>query len=218
LGAGFCPGIAVAKHPYSRSVFINCPFSPDYQPIFRAILFAVYACRFLPRSALEVVDSSDNRLEKIQRIIEESKFGVHDISKIEPDPATKLPRFNMPFELGLFLGAKAHGSNQQRKKMALIFDSKRYRYRQSLSDISGLDIETHDDRPDRAIHEIRNWLDNCRGGSKPLPGGSYLVRKYNAFTKQLPFASRKFNLKADELTYGDICRAMEGWVKLNTEA
>jgi hypothetical protein len=208
----------VANHAYSRSVFINCPFSADYQPIFRAILFAVYACRFRPRSALEEIDSSDNRLGKIQRIIGESKFGIHDISNIELDPITKLPRFNMPFELGLFLAAKAFGSNEQKDKVALIFDSKSYRYRESLSDISGLDIGTHDGSPDRAIRGVRNWLDSCRGGATSLPGGSYLVGKYVAFTKKLPSASKKLNLDANELTYGDMCRAMERWVKVNTNA
>jgi hypothetical protein len=38
---------------YDQCVFINCPFSADYKPIFQAILFAVYACEFRPRSALE---------------------------------------------------------------------------------------------------------------------------------------------------------------------
>jgi hypothetical protein len=109
-------------NPYSRSVFINCPFSSDYQPIFRGILFSVYACEFRPRCAREVSDSSQNRLAKIQKIIGESKFGIHDISIMELDPKTKLPRFNMPFELGLFLAAKNFGSKQQKSKVALIFD------------------------------------------------------------------------------------------------
>jgi hypothetical protein len=205
----------VARSSYRRNVFINCPFSSDYQPIFRAILFAVYACGFRPRSALEVVDSSGERLTKIQRIIQESKFGIHDISKTELDPTTKLPRFNMPFELGLFLAAKAFGSSQQKSKVALILDSTRYRYREFLSDISGRDIETHDAKPDRAIHQVRNFLDSCRGGANSLPGGSHIVTKYHAFTKQLPAASKKIKLNADELTYGDMCRAMERWVKDN---
>ena len=123
--------------PYARAVFINCPFSPDYRPIFRAILFAVYRCRYQPRCALEVADASENRLAKIERIIRQCKFGIHDISFMELDPATHLPRFNMPFELGVFLAAKSFGTEQRRKKIALIFDSTGYRYRDSLSDISG---------------------------------------------------------------------------------
>ena len=208
--------MAQVRASYRRGVFINCPFSADYKPIFQAILFAVYACEFRPRSALEVSNSSENKLGKIQKIIRKSKFGIHDISYIELDPDTKLPRFNMPFELGLFLAAKAFGSNQQKNKVALIFDSEGYRYRKSLSDISGQDIATHDGKPDKAIDEVRNWLDNCRGGDASLPGGSHIVDKYRSFMEQLPAASEKIKLKADELTYADVCRSMERWFKDNT--
>ncbi len=201
---------------YSLSVFINCPFSADYKPIFQAILFAVYACEFRPRSALEVDDGSEHRLVKIQNMIRQSRFGIHDISNVSLDPTTKLPRFNMPFELGLFLAAKAFGSTRQRNKKALIFDSIGYRYRDSLSDISGLDIKTHGDDVEKAIYEVRNWLDNCRGGDTSFPGGAHIVKQYRSFTKDLPSASKKMKLKADELTFADVCRAMERWFKDNT--
>jgi hypothetical protein len=200
---------------YSRSVFVNCPFSSDYQPIFRAILFSVYACGFRPRSALEISDSSENRLGKIEGIIRESRFGIHDISFMEIDRSTKLPRFNMAFELGLFLAAKSFGSGPQRRKVALIFDRDGYRYRDALSDISGQDIARHSGDADKAIHEVRDWLDTCRGGSIPLPGGTYISEKYQQFRRQLPSASRKLKLNADRLTYADVCRAMESWLKDN---
>jgi hypothetical protein len=105
---------------YARSVFVNCPFSVEYQPIFRAILFSVFACAYWPRCALEVSDSSENRLSKIQEIIRQSRFGIHDISFMNLDRRSRLPRFNMPFELGLFLAAKSFGSGRQRRKVALI--------------------------------------------------------------------------------------------------
>jgi hypothetical protein len=135
---------------------------------------------------------------------------------MELDPDTKLPRFNMPFELGLFLAAKAFGSNQQKNKVALIFDSEGYRYRKSLSDISGQDIAIHDGKPEKAIHEVRNWLDNCQRGDASLPGGSHIVDMHRSFMEQLPAASEKIKLKADELTYADVCRSMERWFKDNT--
>jgi len=97
---------------YGRSVFINCPFSADYQPLFRAILFAVYACSYRPRCALEISDSGQNRLEKIKNIIGQCKYGIHDISFMTLDKATGLPRFNMSFELGLFLAAKTFGTGR----------------------------------------------------------------------------------------------------------
>jgi hypothetical protein len=201
--------------PYSRSVFINCPFSPDYQPFFRAILFAVYACEFRPRSALEINDSSEIRLAKIVGIIRQSKFGIHDISMMELDAKTRLPRFNMPFELGLFLAAKSFGAGQQTRKVALILDRERYRYRDALSDISGQDVAAHGGDVERAIHEVRDWLDNSRTHASSLPGGAYIAGRYRMFERDLPAASEKQRLDPASLTYADLCRAMESWLKEN---
>ena len=53
--------------------------------MFRAIVFAVVDCGYSPRSALEFDDSGDIRLHKIERLIENSKFGIHDISNMELD-------------------------------------------------------------------------------------------------------------------------------------
>lgn len=198
--------------PYSRCVFINCPFSPDYQPIFRAILFAVYACEFRPRSALEINDLSQNRLAKIVAIIRQSKFGIHDISMMELDAKTGLPRFNMAFELGLFLAAKGFGAGQQTRKVALILDKDGYRYRDLLSDISGQDIAAHGGDAEKAIHEVRNWLDTGRAHARSLPGGAYIVKRYEEFGRNLPSASEKQKLDASNLTYADLCRAMESWL------
>ncbi|MEM7767026.1 MAG: hypothetical protein AAF253_06010 [Pseudomonadota bacterium] len=55
------------------SVSINCPFSEDYTPFFRAITLAVADCGFKPRCALEDIDSGEIRLDKIMRIIEGSR-------------------------------------------------------------------------------------------------------------------------------------------------
>jgi hypothetical protein len=163
---------------YSHSVFINCPFSSDYQPIFRAILFAVYACGYRPRCALEISDSSQNRLSKIEDTIAESGLGIHDISFTKIDKKTKLPRFNMPFETGLFFAAKRFGPGQQKLKVALILDKTAYRYRKFLSDISGQDISPHNARAKTAIRQIRDWLDACQGGKYSLPGGDHINEQY----------------------------------------
>jgi hypothetical protein len=205
----------VARDLYTRSVFINCPFSPDYQPIFRAILFAVYACTFRPRCALEIADSSENRLAKIEGIIRQSRFGIHDISFMGIDSATKLPRLNMAFELGLFLAAKSFGSGRQKRKVGLILDRSGYRYREALSDISGQDIAFHRGDPRRAIREVRDWLDTCQRGSYSLPGGEHLGNEYERFRRQLPRASKEIKLNPSELTYADLCRAIEAWLKDN---
>ena len=87
-------------------VFINCPFDSQYTPLFEALVFAVSDCGFRARCALEVDDASQVRIEKIYKIIATCKFGIHDISRTAPNPATGLPRFNMPLELGIFLAAR----------------------------------------------------------------------------------------------------------------
>ena len=87
------------------NVFVNCPFDDGYKAQFRATVFTIMRCGCVPRCALEIVDSAQTRISKIQSIIAECRLGVHDISRTELNQ-NGLPRFNMPFELGLFLGAK----------------------------------------------------------------------------------------------------------------
>ena len=74
--------------------------------------------------------------------IRDSPYGVHDISKTEPDESG-LPRFNMPLELGPFLGAKRFGGTDQGSKKALVLDREPYRYQTFISDIAGQDIHAH---------------------------------------------------------------------------
>jgi hypothetical protein len=93
---------------FSESVFINCPFDRPYWPIFEAIVFCIIHCRFVRRSALDELDSGQLRLEKIQQIIRNSKYGIHDLSRIELSAESALSRFNMPFELGLDLERFSH--------------------------------------------------------------------------------------------------------------
>ncbi len=152
----------------SRHVFINCPFDLAYKPIFNALVFAVYDLGFRARCALEIDDAGDTRRDKILRIISECKYGVHDISATELNPII-LPRFNMPLELGLYLGCKRYGPPAQRSKAVLILDREPYRYRNFISDVAGQDILAHGADPRRAMIELRNWLASKAG---PLPGGA----------------------------------------------
>ena len=144
----------------TSDVFINCPFDSDYSPMFRAVVFVVFACSFRVRSALEVDDASDSRLEKLYGIMKSCRYGIHDISRTELDEHSGLPRFNMPLELGIFLGAKKFGNSQQKLKRALVLDVDQYRYQSFVSDLAGADIHRHNGDPADAIAEVRNWLAN----------------------------------------------------------
>src|SRR5258708_4049881 len=92
--------------PQTPTVFINCPFDPSYRKIFDAIVFAVCFLKFEPRCALDEDSGTQERLTKILHLIEACPFGIHDLSYMKIDPRTRLPRHNMPFELGLFLGCE----------------------------------------------------------------------------------------------------------------
>ena len=104
---------------YNENVFINCPFDTAYKQLFDAIVFAIFDCGFVARCALEEDDGSQIRVQKIYDIISQCRLGIHDLSRVEISRSTKLPRFNMPLELGVFLGAKHFGTQGQKKKSCL---------------------------------------------------------------------------------------------------
>lgn len=113
-------------HPrFSDSVFINCPFDVEYWPIFEAIVFCVLDCGFVPHCALEEADSGTFRLNKIQEIICRSEYTTHDLSRVELNIGTRLPRFNMPFELGLDIDCRMYDSGQARRKKCLMLEWRR---------------------------------------------------------------------------------------------
>ena len=113
---------------YNHNVFVNCPFDADYKPLFDAMVFTIHDCGFIARCALEEGDASQVRIDKIYSIIEDCGYGIHDISRTELDATSGFPRFNMPLELGIFLGAKRFGVDEQKRKKCLVMDREPYRY------------------------------------------------------------------------------------------
>ena len=197
---------------YETDVFINCPFDSEYLPIFEAIVFTVYECGFRPRCALEAEDSGAVRVEKILKIIGESRFGIHDLSRTELDSRSGLPRFNMPLELGMFLGATRFGPPLQRRKVCLVLDREQYRYQKFISDIAGQDIRSHDGNPQKTIRQVRDWL-RAAGGNPMIPGGREISRRYGIFLKGLPAVCHRISLQKEELTYADLTNLIELFIK-----
>lgn len=200
--------------PYQDSVFLNVPFDSKYARLFDALVFAVHDCGFIARSALEVADSGQARVLKILDIIEQSKYGIHDISRAGIDRQTGLARFNMPLELGFFLGAMRYGTNRQRQKRCLVLDRERYRYRNFCSDIAGQDIRAHSDTPRDAIRAVRDWLSTHKT-SVQMPGGKAIFDRYERFRAQLAVQARDVQLEVDELTFGDYTKLVVGWLTKN---
>jgi hypothetical protein len=185
-----------------RDVFINCPFDSAYQTFFWAIVFVVARSGFRPRCALETDDSSENRFDKICQIIAECRYGIHDISRTESDPTSRLPRFNMPLELGLFLGAKRFGSETQKLKRCIVLDKRKYRFQKFISDISGQDIHSHEGKLHRLIEELASWL-RTQSRDPKIPGGRKIAQGFASFQRRIPRYCSDRRLEADELTFGD---------------
>jgi hypothetical protein len=197
---------------FTSNVFLNCPFDVEYLELRNAIIFTIFRCGFIPRCALEEDDSGVVRFEKIKNIISECKFGIHDISRTQSDRVTRLPRFNMPLELGVFLGAKRYGDKQHKDKKCLILDFDQYRYQAFISDIAGHDIRAHSDNPEEVIRHVRNWL-NSASGRKTIPGGGEILRRYQQFKTDLPEMCQRVPIEVGELTYNDYTNFIELWLK-----
>ncbi|HEX6901308.1 MAG TPA: hypothetical protein VF789_16405 [Thermoanaerobaculia bacterium] len=171
--------MAATPRDFERDLFINCPFDTAYLPLLQCLIFTVLECGFRPRIALEGADSGQVRFQKIQELIRSCRFSIHDLSRIEPLHSEDLPRFNMPFELGLDLGGRYFGNGRLTRKQCLILERERYRYQKVLSDIAGNDIRAHEGDPAILVLEVRNWLRVAAGRS--LPSGSSIWERFSAF-------------------------------------
>lgn len=199
---------------YSKNIFINCPFDAAYSPIFYGVVFTVFDCGYIARCAREIEDSSEVRIDKIIKIISMCKYGIHDISRTELDLETNLPRFNMPLELGLFLGAKRFGNIKQKSKVSLVMDKNPYRYQSFISDIAGQDIQAHNNQVSEAIRLVREWL-NIASKGVIIPGGKRILDRYCTFTSKLPGLCESVGLTVDEMIFYDFINIVSEWLKEN---
>jgi hypothetical protein len=197
---------------YRDNVFINCPFDSTYRPLFYAIVFTVHACGFKARCALEEDNTADIRIQKIIRIIDQCHYGIHDLSKADLDQFTQLARFNMPLELGIFIGAHhfAAQKSHNRSKKFIVMDTEPFRYQKFISDINGQDIRTHGSETSRVIENVRNFL--ATSSDKRLPGPSFLLGQYEEFQEKLPQLCEQLRWKVKELTFLDYVNCVVIWL------
>lgn len=171
-----------AESDFNQCVFINCPFDDDYLPLLRVLIFTVIQCGFRPRIATESADSGEARIKKILSLICASKFSIHDISRMEALKSGDLPRFNMPFELGIDIGCREFGEAFKTKK-CLVLEKEKFRYQKVLSDLSGSDIKAHDGDPIRLVAAVRNWF--AENDVRDLASPNKIWDAYNEFLVRL---------------------------------
>ena len=204
---------------YNDNVFINCPFDSVYKPLFDAIVFAVHDCGFVARCALEEGDASQVRIDKIYNIIEDCRYGIHDISRTELDEISHLPRFNMPLELGIFLGAKRFGIEDQKRKKCLVMDKEQYRYQKFISDIAGQDIFVHNNSSEEVVRVVRDWL-RTSSERQRIPGDGIIWRHHQDFLNDLPQLAQRLQLEIEDFkffnAFNDYTFAIAEWLSLQS--
>ena len=158
---------------------------------------------FYPRAALEADNGLQNRLSKIEGLVEECRFGIHDISRVESN-AAGLPRFNMPFELGLFFGASLFGDKVQRSKNALVLERVRYSYQQTISDLNGADTKAHNNNPAHVIGHARDWLITS-SERKTIPGPTFTRKDFEEFEAGFGAVAERLGFHPQAVPFNELC-------------
>lgn len=182
---------------FNSSVFINCPFDDDYLVLLRPLLFSVITIGFTPRISSERSDSVESRIDKISGLIRESRFSIHDLTRLKPGK-NNFARMNMPFELGIDYGARAFGGDGLSTKRCLILGGRPYEYQKALSDLSGVDIKIHGEDPETLVRNVRDWFfETC--GIRPAPSWKAVWFSYTDFMSALHDAGAEHGLSEQDL-------------------
>jgi hypothetical protein len=199
---------------FEKNVFVNCPFDDDYRDLLRPILFVILDLGLYPRIALEELNAGKARLEKILGLIRDSKYAIHDLSRIQAVAPEEYYRMNMPFELGLDIGCQLFGGEVMAGKRCLILEEKPYRYQAAISDMSNADIYAHGGKAIEAMRHVRDWLNSeaklKAHGTNFLWGRfhDFMSDNYKNLTDNRGFADEDIKrLKIDELM-----EEMKGWI------
>jgi hypothetical protein len=202
---------------FDKNVFINCPFDDQYLPLLRPLLFTVIYLGFTPRIATESLDSAESRIEKIVGSITESRYGIHDLSRIQAEQVGEYSRFNMPFELGIDIGCIRFKGGKWSRKKCLILEEKKYRYQAALSDLSNSDIQAHGKDPKEVVRVVRNWL--SAQGRVSAPGPAQIWGAFNDFfgdnyDRLIGEGYSKEDI--EQLPANELIACMQDWVSENS--
>lgn len=187
---------------FHKNVFVNCPFDSDYLPLLRPLLFTVIDLGFARKIALESPDSGRPRIDRIISLVQQSKFAIHDLSRLQASKPGEFFRLNMPRWAG---------------KRCFILEAEKYRYQAAISDLSNSDIEAHENKPDLLSAKVRNWLNSQARQRSPGPAKLWL--RFNRFMRTTHYhliSSRGFSpADAANLAIDELLIEMRAWVARN---
>jgi hypothetical protein len=179
-------------------VFINIRFDQQGERLYLALIAGIVGVGLNPRCVVEVPRSSD-RLRRIFNLIRSCAYSIHDLSCVQLSGVGnyRVPRFNMPFELGLAVALREAQEAMQRrlrqKHEWAVFECVRYRLTHSLSDLNGYDQYTHRGAPDGILEAVADLFHNLPSPPKRDPAD--LLKVYRAIRR-----FRRAKLPADAFT------------------
>lgn len=139
------PGMSMT--PQRRvHVFFNVAFDDDTEWLYLSLILSIVGIGMHPRCVLDVPPDA-SRLQRLNALIRKCPFSVHDLSRVQlSNHGFRVPRFNMPFELGLAV-AIAHKRRRRSAHRFRVFEQTPHRLAQSLSDLNGYDPFIHAGTP-----------------------------------------------------------------------
>jgi len=107
-----------------NTAFLNIPYDRKFETLYLAFIAGLSGFGLIPHATLEI-PGGERRLDRIFKLINDCSYSFHDLSKVELDrhPPYSVPRFNMPFELGLVVawakdaGLDISGSSSKRYRI-----------------------------------------------------------------------------------------------------
>ena len=191
---------------HGTDVFINCPFDARFEPLYLAYIAGLAGLSLTPRCVLEVPAGGSSRLDRMFRLISSCRWSVHDLSCVTLDVrAPRVPRFNMPFELGLAAALGMTGPHRW-----FILEARAHRLQKSMSDVNGIDPLIHEGSARGVLRELTNAFGraNAQPPTAQLEAvhrgleraAASLKRQYRSRTIFTPAIFRRLVLAAEALT------------------
>ncbi len=148
------------RPPTRNTAFLNIPYDRKFENLYLAFIAGLCGFGLIPHATLEI-PGSQRRLDRIFELIDNCSYSFHDLSRVELDrhPPHSVPRFNMPFELGLVV---AWAKGRQPGHQWFVFEAVAHRLKKSLSDLDGTDPYVHGGTPDGVLRQLSNALTRSR--------------------------------------------------------
>jgi hypothetical protein len=140
-------------------VFLNVPYDKQYAPLFVALIAGLVALGWAPRCALEARGRARN--QQIYSLLAGCGSSIHDLSRVTLSGKFQVPRFNMPFELGI-----AFALAQKNEHQILVYEE-RPRLQASLSDMNGFDPFIHGGTQEGVLYRVLDSFESSGRSLRP---------------------------------------------------